>query len=49
MDLKIKDGGEGKILKTMRPEFEFEGVDDCFVNGVIDSYDLTMLVSRLQE
>jgi len=37
------------ILKNIRPEFEFEGVDDFFVRGVLDSYDLIMLVSGLEE
>lgn len=37
------------ILKGIRPEFEFAGVDDFFARGMLDSFDLTMLVSALEE
>jgi acyl carrier protein len=37
------------VLKDIRPEIEFEGIDDFFDRGVIDSFDLTMLVSGLEE
>lgn len=38
-----------EILKTVRPEGEFASVDDFFVRGVLDSLDLTLLVSALEE
>jgi acyl carrier protein len=37
------------ILKEIRPEFEFAGVEDFFADGLLDSLDLTMLISRLEE
>jgi acyl carrier protein len=37
------------ILKIVRPELEFAGVDDFFARGMLDSFDLTMLVSELEE
>ncbi len=37
------------ILKNIRPEFEFAGVDDFFARGMLDSFDLTVLVSSLEE
>jgi acyl carrier protein len=37
------------ILKTVRPECEFAGIDDFFARGMLDSFDLTMLVSALEE
>jgi acyl carrier protein len=37
------------ILKSIRPECEFAGVDDFFARGMLDSFDLTMLVSGLEE
>ena len=37
------------ILKGIRPEFEFSGVDDFFDRGMLDSFDLTVLVSGLEE
>lgn len=37
------------ILKNIRPEFEFAGVDDFFARGMLDSFDLTVLVSALEE
>lgn len=37
------------ILKSIRPEHEFRGVDDFFDRGMLDSFDLTMLVSALEE
>lgn len=36
------------ILKEIRPEFEFEGVDNFFDEGMLDSYDLMSLVSSLK-
>ncbi len=41
--------GISTILKNIRPEFEFAGVDDFFARGMLDSFDLTMLVSALEE
>lgn len=38
-----------EILKEIRPEFEFEGVEDFFEEGMLDSFDLMTLVSTLQE
>jgi acyl carrier protein len=37
------------ILKNIRPECEFGPVDDFFARGMLDSFDLTMLVSALEE
>ena len=37
------------ILKQIRPEFEFSGVDDFFASGMLDSFDLTTLISALEE
>jgi acyl carrier protein len=37
------------ILKKIRPEFEFGGADDFFARGMLDSFDLTVLVSALEE
>jgi acyl carrier protein len=37
------------ILKNIRPEFEFAGVNDFFARGMLDSFDLTVLVSALEE
>lgn len=37
------------ILKSVRAEGEFAGVDDFFARGILDSLDLTMLVSALEE
>ncbi len=38
-----------EILKEIRPEFEFEGVDNFFDEGMLDSFDLMTLVSTLDE
>ncbi|MBR5964589.1 MAG: acyl carrier protein [Treponema sp.] len=38
-----------KILKEIRPEFEFEGVEDFFDEGMLDSFDLVTLVSELDK
>ena len=38
-----------EILKESRPEFEFDGVDDFFAEGMLDSFDLMTLVSTLDE
>jgi acyl carrier protein len=37
------------ILKDIRPEYDFVGVDDFFSRGMLDSFDLTVLVSSLEE
>ena len=37
------------ILKDIRPEFDFIGVNDFFASGMLDSFDLTVLVSALEE
>jgi len=37
------------ILKNIRPEFDYAGVDDFFAHGMLDSFDLTVLVSSLEE
>jgi acyl carrier protein len=37
-----------EVLKTVRPECEFAGVEDFFSKGVLDSLDLTLLVSALE-
>ena len=37
------------ILKEIRPEFEFDGVEDFFAEGMLDSFDLMTLVSTLDE
>ena len=38
-----------EILKEIRPEFEFEGVENFFDEGMLDSFDLMTLVSALDE
>lgn len=38
-----------EVLKEIRPEFEFEGVEDFFAEGMLDSFDLMTLVSTLDE
>ena len=38
-----------EILKEIRPDFEFEGVENFFEEGMLDSFDLMTLVSTLQE
>ena len=37
------------ILREIRPEFEFEGVEDFFGEGMLDSFDLMTLVAALDE
>ena len=37
-----------EILKEIRPEFEFEGVENFFEEGMLDSFDLVTLVSTLE-
>ena len=38
-----------EILMEIRPEFEFEGVENFFDEGMLDSFDLMTLVSTLDE
>ena len=38
-----------EILKEIRPEFEFEGVENFFEEGMLDSFDLMTLVATLEE
>ena len=38
-----------EILKEIRPEFEFVGVENFFDEGMLDSFDLMTLVSTLDE
>lgn len=37
------------ILKEIRPEYDFEGVEDFFEEGMLDSFDLVTLVSELDK
>jgi acyl carrier protein len=37
------------IIKDIRPEFEFENVDNFFDEGLLDSFDLVTLVSELDK
>ncbi len=36
-----------KILQGIRPEYDFEGVDNFFEEGMFDSFDLVTLVAEL--
>jgi len=38
-----------KILKEIRPEFDFETCNDFFKNGLLDSLDLITLITSLEE
>ncbi len=38
-----------KILREIRPEFDFENFDDFFQNGLLDSLDLITLITSLDE
>ena len=38
-----------EILQGIRPEFDFEGVDDFFEEGMLDSFDLVTLVAELDK
>lgn len=37
-----------EILKEIRPEFEFDGVENFFTEGMLDSFDLMTLVATLE-
>jgi acyl carrier protein len=38
-----------KILKEIRPEFDFKNYNNFFKNGLLDSLDLITLISSLDE
>jgi acyl carrier protein len=38
-----------EILNTVRPECDFSGANDFFDSGLLDSFDLTVLVAALEE
>ena len=38
-----------QILSDIRPEFDFQGVEDFFDQGMLDSFDLVTLVSELDK
>ena len=38
-----------KMLKELRPEFDFSGSDDFIEDGYLDSFDVTTLVSELED
>jgi len=38
-----------EILESIRPEFQFGGVDNFFAEGMLDSFDLVTLVSTLDQ
>ena len=38
-----------KLLKQIRPEFEFSGVEDLLSSGMLDSFDITTLVAAIEE
>ncbi|MEG1552182.1 MAG: phosphopantetheine-binding protein [Kiritimatiellia bacterium] len=38
-----------EILRGIRPEFEFEGVENFFEEGMLDSFDLVTLVAELDK
>lgn len=37
-----------KILKKLRPEFDFIKSNDFIADGLLDSFDIVMLVSELE-
>lgn len=37
------------ILSQIRPEFDFASASDFFASGMLDSFDLTTLISALEE
>lgn len=37
-----------EILKEIRPEYEWETADDFIANGMLDSFDIIVLVSELE-
>jgi len=38
-----------KILQGIRPEFDFSASKDFFADGMLDSFDIIMLVSALDQ
>ena len=38
-----------KMLQELRPEFDFENSDDFIVDGYLDSFDITLLTSMLED
>ena len=38
-----------KILKELRPEFDFEDSEDFVEDGYLDSFDIISLVSTVEE
>ena len=38
-----------KILVDIRPEFDFKGEKDFIESGYLDSFDLVLLTSQLEE
>jgi acyl carrier protein len=38
-----------KILNEIRPEFDFETIQNYFENGMLDSFDVITLVTTLDE
>lgn len=37
-----------EILKDIRPECDWENTDDFIANGMLDSFDIIVLVSELE-
>lgn len=38
-----------EILKTIRPEFDFESSNDFIEDGFLDSFDIVTIVSELEK
>lgn len=38
-----------EILQEIHPQFDFEGSEDFFAEGLIDSFDLTRLIAALED
>ncbi len=38
-----------EILKDIRPEFDFRASEDFFGDGMLDSFDMVLLVSELDK
>ena len=38
-----------EILKEIRPEFDFTSSSDFFADGMLDSFDMVLLVSELDK
>jgi len=38
-----------EILKEIRPEFDFSDSEDFIADGMLDSYDIIMLVAELDK